>query len=385
MYTFTYLDENHKNYLEDKLNFYGINHSNLIHINLVNQESTLIIKTNFNLDNSITNGILPIDLNVIQVLKAKPFINVIFFNETEPDNYDVIKYIRPILNELGLEEKRFTIINNNEELIKYKGDSSINVYVNHPHIFAGAKEMIKVEYEYKQDKKYLFMSYNRNLKAHRFFFLCLLKKHGLLDNTDWSWLRGDEMSKFIEIPDWFYQQIMNKEQYVELSNEITLMIKEGRKVSEYEHDIISNLKTDDFDYPNHYKLNPYRNSYIHIVNESYYEDKEAILLSEKSIIPLYFSQLPIYLASYNHLKYFREEYDFDLFDDLINHDYDNEPDNYLRMEKLLKEIKRLNDIKQDVIEFCKQNQNRFNQNKQRVIEIVKTFKDSKNFKNMFHV
>ena len=56
-----------------------------------------------------------------------------------------------------------------------------------------------------------------------------------------------------------------------------------------------------------------------------------------------------------------------------------------RMEKLLKEIKRLNNNKQNVIEFCKQNQNRFSQNKQRVIEIVKTFKDSKNLKNIFHV
>ena len=46
MYTFTYLDENHKNYLEDKLKFYDIEHSNLTHINVVNQESILIIKTN---------------------------------------------------------------------------------------------------------------------------------------------------------------------------------------------------------------------------------------------------------------------------------------------------------------------------------------------------
>lgn len=385
MHAFAYLDDNHKNYLEDKLNFYKIDHGNLIQINQVNEPATLIVKTNFNLDKSIINGALPIDVSVINLLKTKTYINVIFFNETEPDNYDVIKYIRPILKEFNLDEKRFTIINNNEELIKYKQDSNINVYVNHPHIYAGAKEMIKVDYEYKQDKKYLFMSYNRNLKAHRFFFLCLLKKHRLLDNVDWSWLRGDEMSKFVEIPDWFYQQIMNREQFMGLSEEIGSLTKEGRKVSEYELDIISNIKTDDFDYPNHYKLNPYQNSYIHIVNESYYEDKEAILLSEKSIIPLYFSQLPVYLASHNHLKFFREQYNFDLFDDLINHDYDNEPDNYLRMEKLLKEVIRLNENKEDVIKFCKQNQHRFNQNKQRVIEIVETFKDSKNLKNIFHV
>ena len=300
-----------------------------------------------------------------------------FFNETEPDNYNVIKFIKPILDDLGLDSSRFTIINNNEELINHVGDSKINVYVNHPHILASAKEMIKVDYGYKADKKYLFMSYNRNLKAHRFFFLCLLKKHGLLGSIDWSWLRGDEMSKFTEIPDWFYQQIMTKEQFQKLDAEIDLLIKGGRKVSEFEMNLISDIKTDDFDYPNHYKLNPYQNSYIHIVNESYFEDKDAILLSEKSIIPLYFSQLPIYLASYNHLKYFRNHYDFDLFDDLINHDYDNEENNYTRMEMLLNEIKRLNQNKEDVIKFCKANQFRFNKNKKKVFYIVNTFNDSK--------
>ena len=55
------------------------------------------------------------------------------------------------------------------------------------------------------------------------------------------------------------------------------------------------------------------------------------------------------------------------------------------MEKLLKEVNRLNENKEDVIKFCKQNQHRFNQNKQRVIEIVETFKDSKNLKKIFNV
>lgn len=384
MSLFVYLDDSHKTYILEKLNFYHFDEYAIEHINQVNVDSCLIIKTNFNLNKSIIDGLLPIDNHLISILKEKPYIRIIFFNETEPDNYNVIKYIAPILSQLGLDTKRFTVISNNEELINHKQDADIDVYVNHPHIFAGAKEMIKVDYDYNENRKHLFMSYNRNLKAHRFFFLCLLKKCKILDNTDWSWLRGDEMQKFVEIPDWFYQQLMNREQFNELSNEIQYIKNNGRKISEYEFDIITNLKTDDFDYPNHYKLNPYRNSYIHIVNESYYEDKEAILLSEKSIIPLYFAQLPIYLSSHNHLKYLRKKYDFDLFDDFINHDYDEEPDNFKRMVKLIDEISRLNNIKDEVVKFCNNSKDRFERNKNKIIDIVNDFDDSKNYKRIFN-
>ena len=384
MTTFIFLDEEHKNYLKEKLSFYEVIDYNLSKINDVTTPSTLLIKTNFNLNKSIIDGQLPLEDYVINVLKTNKEIKVIFFNETEPDNYDVVKYLKPILKNLELNEDRFTVINNNEELIKYKSDSKINVHVNHPHIYASAKEMIKVNYEYKKDKKYLFMSYNRNLKAHRFFFLCLLKKYNLLDNIDWSWLRGDEMSKFIEIPNWFYNQIMNDEQFKNLKNEIDFLIKNGRKISEYEYDIIKDLKTDFFDYPNHYVLNPYENSYVHIISESYYEDKDAVLLSEKSIIPLYFSQLPIFLASYKHLDYFRKKYSFDLFDDIINHDYDDEFDNYKRMEMVVKEIKRIDDNKNEIIKFCKESNHRFEKNKKLIYEIVNEFDDSKYFKNLFN-
>lgn len=385
MSTFIYLNDNHKNYLLEKFNFYNINNYELSEIGKVEVSSLLIIPINFNLNKSIQNGALPIEDDILTILKQKTHINVLFFNETEPDNYDVIKYILPILNNLGLSEDRFRIIDNNEFLTEFSKGSKILTYVNHPHIFAGAKEMIKVDYDYSENRKYLFMSYNRNLKAHRFFFLCLLKKHNILDSVDWSWLRGDEMQKFVEIPDWFYDKIMTREDFASLSTEIDFIKSNGRKISEYELEIISNLKTDDFDYPNHYKLNPYKNSFIHIVNESFFEDKDVILLSEKSIIPLYFSQLPIYLASHNHLKFFRDKYDFDLFDDLINHDYDNEPDNYKRMIKLINEIERLNNKKKEVIEFCNNNKERFESNKRKVYEIVNQFDDAKNLKELFNV
>ena len=144
------------------------------------------------------------------------------------------------------------------------------------------------------------------------------------------------------------------------------------------------LKTDDFNYPDHYKLNPYNNSYIQMINESYYEDEEAILLSEKSIIPFYFSQLPLFLASHHHVKFFREKYDFDLFDDIIDHSYDDEPNNFKRMQMILNEVKRLNENKQEIIDFCINNKDRFERNKNLINKIVIDFKDSQYIKKIIN-
>jgi hypothetical protein len=51
-----------------------------------------------------------------------------------------------------------------------------------------------------------------------------------------------------------------------------------------------------------------------------------------------------------------------MFDDLINHSYDSEPDWKKRMFLVLNEIKRLNDNKDLVIDFYKKNKSRFENN-----------------------
>jgi hypothetical protein len=73
-------------------------------------------------------------------------------------------------------------------------------------------------------------------------------------------------------------------------------------------------------------------------------------------------QLPIFIATHNHVKYLRKQFDFDMFDDLIDHSYDLENDDENRMILVLNEIKRLNDNKDLVIEFYKNNKDRFQKN-----------------------
>jgi hypothetical protein len=62
------------------------------------------------------------------------------------------------------------------------------------------------------------------------------------------------------------------------------------------------------------------------------------------------------------------EYDLDFFDDLINHDYDNEQDDTKRLNMVIDEIKRLSKIKEEIKRY-------YTDNKQRLINNHNFIKD----------
>ena len=68
-------------------------------------------------------------------------------------------------------------------------------------------------------------------------------------------------------------------------------------------------------------------------------------------------------------------YGFDFFDDIIDHSYDNEMDQKKRFSMFVKEVKRLHDNKESLIEFYNNNQHRFEENKKKVISIRNNISD----------
>ena len=116
----------------------------------------------------------------------------------------------------------------------------------------------------------------------------------------------------------------------------------------------------------------YENSYINIVTESkFFKKHNVIHISEKSFRPFYYYQIPIILSTHGHIKTLKEKYGFDFYDDIINHSYDDEPDQKTRLIKLVAEIARINNNKEKIIEFFKNNKDRFESNKQKVIDVLK--------------
>ena len=127
----------------------------------------------------------------------------------------------------------------------------------------------------------------------------------------------------------------------------------------------------------------YMNSYINIVTESQFRDDfNVIHVSEKSFRPFAYYNLPLIVATQNHIKYMKDKYGFDFYDDLINHDYDNEKYIGNRITMLIDEVIRLKNNKEDVIKFYKQNTHRLIKNQKIVSEIKNNTDDYEFFKTI---
>jgi hypothetical protein len=120
----------------------------------------------------------------------------------------------------------------------------------------------------------------------------------------------------------------------------------------------------------------YHQSYINIVTESHYEIPD-IHMTEKTFKPFYFFQMPIFVSSHSHVNQIKLEHELFLFDDLIDHSYDNEVDDKKRIIKVFNEIKRLSGIRNEVELYYKSNKEKLISNH----NYIKNFRDKqKTFK-----
>ena len=98
----------------------------------------------------------------------------------------------------------------------------------------------------------------------------------------------------------------------------------------------------------HYKLrNPETEfAFINLVHETSIEygvcnfSWHSIFLTEKSIKPFAWGQVPIFNTIKNHVKKVRE-FGFDMFDDLIDHSYDDEIDPYKRIKMGVDQLEKI--------------------------------------------
>jgi hypothetical protein len=284
--------------------------------------------------------------------------------------------------------KKIVVINCNERNndLKVRLDTDIKTQTTNNGKCAIANLLTKFQYEYKEDRSSLFMCYNRNVKSHRFATLVQLKKHNVIDNVDWSWIRGYEVRKdfiptHVNLNDnWFLLKIFNQDEIENYKTEINEFADIDVKKSVNELNYQVDYPPFQFDWEASYGNNPYSNSYINIVTETNFDKDDIIILSEKSFIPLYYSQIPIIMASTNHIKKMRDLYGFDFFDDIVNHNYDSEPDPKKRFNMIIEEIVRLNGKKDEIINFFKNNKERFDRN----IEIFEKIKNDKTDHNFYN-
>lgn len=318
--------------------------------------------------------------NLIKTKKLK----VIFFNEHESYNNlkESIKELSIIINKKELNEEQFYVINNNINIYNIQNElnTKINVFKTdylleqYPSYL-----MLENKLEINYNKEWLFLCHNKKPKTHRFDVLTLLKYENLLENgiVDYSITYGEiNREKIIkEIKDKTFIDIKNaNEKLIKDYNEIRTI----RKNSYYEENKYTFGNNGDTRIDIIGSMEQYEKSYFNIITESHYEELD-IHITEKTFKPFYLYQYPIFVASYNHVKTLKEYYDFYLFDDLIDHSYDNEIDSGKRIYKIVEEIKRLSKIKNEIELYYKSNINKFVHNH----NIIKQIADEERTINFF--
>jgi hypothetical protein len=332
--------------------------------------------------------------DVIDILRKNKNVYVLLINEYEPETYEALSLIDDYVKSLGIDTKRIFFINNNLLTNEYKEKigSKINIHKINRLAKIHLNQMKRAGSEYNENKEFLFMSHNRMVKPHRYALLILLKHYDILDVSDWSALKNftfinDILSKKDETLNYFFRNFFNNEDIQNYKDSINFFSTFDIKKSKYEENYVFDTNVSNsnfFDYDQVFKINPYRHSYINLINETLFDEPNIIHITDKSFIPFYFHQMPIFLATNGHVKKLKEYYNLDLFDDLIDHSYDNIEDPKIRFYAILDEIKRLNDNKNDVFEFYSKNKERLEKNKEIVDALTDDKKDFLFFKSLIN-
>lgn len=332
---------------------------------------------------------LPASSKVKELMKSYSNCFLVILAEHESDNGNVIKLIEKYCNKESINSNQVIAINGNQKIkaLINELNSKVVGHTSNRLPYVAVEGMTSFKYEFQKDKESFFMCYNRMLKPHRVSLLALLKREGILDEVDWTMLRGNELNERFSDPNGtpsfnLFFEVFDRDDFKEYYNEILFLQKSGIKKSRFEEEYRVDQPPYFIDFYKTYEMNPYRNSYVNIVTETGYISTDVIHITEKSLIPIYYSQIPLILANFEHNKFLKERYDFDLFEDIIDYSYDNEKDPRKRLFMFVDEVKRLNSIKDEIINFYKNNQERFELNKKKVTSILQDDTDYKFFKSL---
>lgn len=229
--------------------------------------------------------------------------------------------------------------------------------------------------DFQVERKFVFLSQNRRFRRHRFLLLSFLHNKKFLEETDWSLMENPfyDDKEIIDIRS-FYN--ISKDHFKDVLLDFCNYIKNTEtKKSFYESELtvkkIEKLKV---------CKESFINSYINLTTETNFIES-SIHITEKSFKPFFYYQIPIIISNSGHIKKMREIFDFDFFDDLIDHGYDNEQDNYTRINKIFDQILKIYNNKSILKEFYTKNFHRFEKNKQILLNYNK-HKDCNFFYNI---
>lgn len=185
-----------------------------------------------------------------------------------------------------------------------------------------------------RDDKFLYLSYNRNVRPHRIHFLSNLLLKNLLD------LGKVSLNQFS-----FTENLPDDHPIVQLQKRAPIEIDRGLE----------------YNWANEIALQDYEDTFISVVTESL-TDKYTLFLSEKIWKPISCGHPFIVLGNKGTLKKLKE-FGFKTFDKWINESYDNEEEMSVRSLMIVDEIEKfknktvdeLKKIRNEMLEVCEHN------------------------------
>ena len=338
---------------------------------------------------AVLNRKLPMGDEVIEYLKNQDNFFLMMLTAHEPEGKRAFQCLKEFIEKNSINPKKIFIVNNNSKLNELKHKCELDVNVHSIKFIPNTSNLTlsRIESRFNEDKAgKFFLSHNKSPKPHRYSMLVLLRNENIIEDVNWSLVSG---FKFKD--DLFFSELFTKEELQKYKDDIEFFTSIDVKKSDYElqekwftphsHEINVEGLPVWMRIPE--KAETFENSYVNIVTESSYLDSESVVhITEKSFRPFYFYQLPIFVSSHHHVKHLKEIYGFDMFEDVVNHSYDDVVDHKNRLFEIMKEIKRLNENKEKIKEFYKNNYDRFEKNKNIIFDILKNTDDYKFFRSL---
>jgi hypothetical protein len=355
------------------------------------------IKTQFGLKEIFKDRKAKFDQDVLDCFKECKNITFMYIREHESETREDFDALKNFIIENELSELQFLILSNNPNVQNYLNESKSEIRFHKLNLLKITSSSVfrEVETKFLENKSGKFFScFNKNPKRHRYSLLLALDYYKLLDDVNWSLIGKTHSVDRNVFYNFLPESLWEKIDFTKFEN---IELKE----SDYEISkgyFNSDLSVNNKDFPKILKgggasgglmlpefINTFVNNYFNIVTESIFEDfTQTIHITEKSVRPFYFYQFPLILATHGHVKYMKENYGFDFYNDIIDHSYDDEPNQSKRIGMIIDEILRINNNKEFFIDFYKNNKERFENNKKIVENLSNDDNDFNFFKSILN-
>jgi len=293
--------------------------------------------------------------NDIVVIGIKDHLTTGNFNPWIEDAPAVVRSLKGLFE--TFDDKKFILFTSMENLESYIKFDNLSIIpwggdiTNQLSEYRSLSPIVDKDF----DSPYNFVSLNRNYRNPRAVLISLLFGLGLHKHGMISCMFKDDISSLIKTVKWPFSD----EQKKILSNGFRKFKKSKLLINDDREIYQSNNNNNVGNFQN--KLtNYYQKTFIEIVNETSYTEK-SFNLTEKTLNSIYACNFPIILSSKGTVNFLRTM-GLDMFDDIINHNYDSIEDPIDRMFSAIIDNRELLTDNSRVKHLWKENKDRLLKN-----------------------